>query len=306
MLHAAVLSLLSSLLAAAPAPDARPVLLLYPIESTAKGTPPAMITALTRRVAEALRGSGGVQVVLFQESAPLLRRAVADQTALGNREAAVPERGTLVARSAGATHVGRGTITAYMPAAESRPGRAALRFTVTRVASERERSTEAEAPVAPRAKPEAVAETLARAVAESFARDLLPSLSVERPGDREGALATRLRRGRHAMAVGGLDEAYRLLSEAVRQAPRDPAANAAYGDLLVRFGRLAGAIAAYRQSLLFEPGNAEVRRQLLRALEAHGLMEDLATESRRADRAGGQRRGGLAPAGPRVPGSGPG
>jgi Tfp pilus assembly protein PilF len=241
-----------------------------------------VVTALTRRLAEALRGSAGVQVVLFQEGVPLLRRAVADQTALGNREAAEPEGGTLVARSAGATHVCRGTLTAYTPPADGRPGRAALHFSVTRVASEVQRSAEAEAPVASRAKPEAVAGVLARAVAETFARALLPSLSVEQPGDRESALATRLRRGREAMEVGGLDEAYRHLSEAVKQAPRDPAANAALGDLLVRRGRMASAIAAYRQSLLFEPGNADVRRQLLRALDAHGLMEELATEARRA------------------------
>src|SRR5262249_16921145 len=68
-------------------PDARPVLLLYPIESAVKGTPPALTGVLTQRVAQALREAGRLQVVIFRDSEPLLRRAVTDQTELGNREA---------------------------------------------------------------------------------------------------------------------------------------------------------------------------------------------------------------------------
>jgi tetratricopeptide (TPR) repeat protein len=261
------------------------VLLLHPIASTAPATV-EVAAPLPRRLADALRRTCSVEVVFFEGGSP----AVPAASVTGDPDAASPSAPLAVspetartARTLRATHLLYGALST-VAAPDGPPARLALRLTLASVDGTSPRTLSVEISPGRRSKPEGSATALARAAATAFRRDWLASLDTK--AAESDTLEGRVRRGKEALAAEDLEEAGRLLEAAIRQAPNDPRANVALGDLQARRGRLAAAISHYRRALLFDRSDAEAWNQLLHALEAHGDRVDLAREARAAREAG--------------------
>jgi tetratricopeptide (TPR) repeat protein len=262
-----------------------PAILLRPIDSApSAGAPVAAV--LTRQVATELRERARIGVTVLQDG--LTPPPAPPRSGEGSRSptdvSGPSER--RVARSVGASHILAGSLTAYPSAEEGGAGKAVLVLRLSEIAGDATREATVEVAVSARAKADKVAASLARESAVVFRQKFLADVVAAASRKGEVTVASLLREAKDAVEVGDVETAQHSLGEASRRAPRDPGVNAALGDLNAASGRLAVAISRYRQALLFDPANASVRLRLLRALDAHGSMEDLATEARQAVQAG--------------------